>query len=1203
MISLPKTLTKVVAWVSAVAIAVAFAVPAGAFQALPNSMIYEFKSQSGTISADGTAHEVTANAGDTVQLSLTVANRSQNPAGRVWYGTSALLSEGPDYPNAHAIGVGTARPFDNVPSWIDSSSFVINNNRFVYYDGAAVNPGDEITLTWDVKISATAANGTYDLYVGLVREFDEWGRQWKNGMILPNPDIFWRFVIGGGTTTPTAGGLTVSIASDTPAPGQIANNANTNFTKITLTPSAGATVDITSVYVTRSGLSTDSAVQNVKLVRVSDGVQVGNTAGGFNANHKAQIFFSPALSISSSTDFYIRAGIVTSTTTAPAGNTVALGIADNADIVSNATSVSGAPVTGNQMTIVNITVGTITLAEYGSVPDSTPDVGDTDVTLNTFQLTAGSVEDIIVEQITVLKAGTASSTDTNNIELVNETAGTTVATVAAWNAENKAVFNFSPPLTIAKGNTVLFTVRIDIISGSGLTVNADIVDGSDGLVIAKGSLYGYYINPTVSGSWTGTPTASQTINSGALVISKASTTAPTGNVAEADDQDLGTFTFEARGEDVLISALHIDLVVGQVAGTPDATDVTNARLFDESGNIVVGPLDGDTTDTGTGDAELDFKTSFIVPVGVHDYTLKVRIGTDFADTDTIVAGISANGDITARTIRTNTTLVAGTTILGAPVTLNTMTVRGVALAAVTLDTPAQQSITLGIQDHIFMTGVFNASGSGEDVRVTAAPFQVATTNQADPDALVNMEIWADLTPGNSERGDKYETKITNTEQPSGSNSAASTVDYTWTFTTPLTVVKDSFIEIAFVGDLISGVFTAAGSNDTFTVSFDGDGTPKVSASGVNTGSDPSTTPTGSGKSRTVEAAGSVTITVDSSSPLSTLLVGGSTGQTIAVYRAAASAREDVELDQVVVTNESTGDENTGTWYLYSNRDGAGNLVTPFVAATSPNGTTMTFNIADGTVKIPADKHALFTIKTDILTVDGTTVVNGDKVDTKIADLTAAGATGTDTDFDFTGLASGEQVPGTGTDDITNADHYIYESFPTITLAPNSPSGNLLPKANDTVAIFRITADAAEDITFDSDDSNQLIITVDTYATTYNEGASSAVSLKNKTSGIDLDTAQNVDLGSTAASKSTEVTFDFDKTSIDPILTIPAGGYQDIAVVINTTLFNTAGDSIVVWLNDGSTNAFKWSIDSGTAADTTAISFRGDIYAHTLVKAG
>jgi hypothetical protein len=148
-----------------------------AFQPLPNSLAWEVINQSGTpvSGTDLTSYNVSP--GQTVNLSLTIKNWSRNPAAQVWYGTSALLSEGSDYPYAHAIGVGTWNPRDNVPSFIDSSSFVIHGNRLAYYNGPEVGRGGQIVLSWSVKLKSDIRSGAYDLDLALVREFDEWGQR------------------------------------------------------------------------------------------------------------------------------------------------------------------------------------------------------------------------------------------------------------------------------------------------------------------------------------------------------------------------------------------------------------------------------------------------------------------------------------------------------------------------------------------------------------------------------------------------------------------------------------------------------------------------------------------------------------------------------------------------------------------------------------------------------------------------------------------------------------------------------------------------------------------------------------------------------------------------------------------------------------------------------------------------------------------
>jgi len=129
---------------------------------------------------------------------VTVKNRSTNPRGKVWYGKSVLLYEGPNYPNAHAIGVGTWDPMDSIPNFLDASSFVINGNRLAYYDEAPVHQGQTMTLRWRVKVKNNIPDGTYNLVLSLVREFDEWGyRVTSSGANHRYQGLLWQFVVGG----------------------------------------------------------------------------------------------------------------------------------------------------------------------------------------------------------------------------------------------------------------------------------------------------------------------------------------------------------------------------------------------------------------------------------------------------------------------------------------------------------------------------------------------------------------------------------------------------------------------------------------------------------------------------------------------------------------------------------------------------------------------------------------------------------------------------------------------------------------------------------------------------------------------------------------------------------------------------------------------------------------------------------------------
>lgn len=190
-------------------------------QAAPN-YIYEWISQNGAISADGLAHEFTnLQAGQTIQLSLILRNESD-------YTVRAKHLRGNPEPGhqvpAGSYGIGSQTPYqDGTPNFLDLSSFVLNNNRFVYYEGEDVSHGRDVHIAWTIKLKDNLVNGVYKLYVRPVFEYIAWTKQIKNGQLLPstNSDIFWRFVVGDGAgnadwrlVTNSGVGFSVSLPND-----------------------------------------------------------------------------------------------------------------------------------------------------------------------------------------------------------------------------------------------------------------------------------------------------------------------------------------------------------------------------------------------------------------------------------------------------------------------------------------------------------------------------------------------------------------------------------------------------------------------------------------------------------------------------------------------------------------------------------------------------------------------------------------------------------------------------------------------------------------------------------------------------------------------------------------------------------------------------------------------------------------------------
>ncbi|MFH1657176.1 MAG: hypothetical protein ABH919_01800 [bacterium] len=959
-------------------------------------------------------------------------------------------------------------------------------------------------------------------------------------------------------TTPSAEGLTVTLASDTPASAVIADNANANFTKVTLA-AGSASVSVSSLYVTRAGLSTNSSLENIKIVDVN-GVSKG-TVGSLNTNNKALISFVPALVIPANTsvNYYIRAGFPDGTS---AGLTASLGIAAATDVSAGGAVVNGAfPVTGNAMSVVSLTIGTASIAVDGTVSDSTPDVGATDVTNNQFKISAGATEAITIEQITVMEAGTAAYSDIANIELYSVTDNKSLGTVANWDAEGKVSFP-SLNIVVEKGETHRFKVKVDIVGGSGLTSNSDVIDGTDTLITVKGNNYGFYITPTIVSSFNGKGANDQTIQSGSLAISKSTATPATGNISPASDQILAVFDFDARGEGSRISSLKVsfDLTAGFVDGT-DEGQITNVKIYDENGTLVAGPQDlsatNYTANSVTYEGTVTFTDLIIVPVGVHKYTVKAKIANDTTTGDALKVAIAdADTDLTVKGSTTNDSITASPA--ASAVAGNTQTVAAGAFSATTLTSPAAASIAKGVQDFVFAVASLSAIGSGEDVYVTAMTVKdtvVGTGTFAD---LQNVELWADLTSGSSARGDIYETKVGNAVQMTAATKAI-------TLNQTIIVPKGTFVKVAVVGDLATGATT----NDTHTVNVNA-AAGAVSATGADTGTDlgTSVTPTGAGQSMTVAAAGTLVASVDSSSPVADILIAGTEKATLGVFRLTETGQvEDLDLYSFTITDAGAGDV-VNNYYFYHGDT--------LIAIAAP-GSSATVYIAAGTVTIPKDDYVLITVKGDLRGVDGTAIVNGDDITLGIA---SAG------DVVATGKSSGASVSSTGTGDA--AAFQLYQSRPYFAANSTTPSGNMTRGASVLVAKFDITANAAKDINFTSS-TNSLVVSISAAINDTADGADT-FTLKNASTGATLDTA-TAHMGD-----DTTVTFDFTTAN----LTVPAGQTKTVEIYADTAEFGDAGDTLYLYLDDASGTNVDWGINGSGSYNEAAIIFKGDINAGTFV---
>lgn len=983
------------------------------------------------------------------------------------------------------------------------------------------------------------------------------------------------------------GDLTVSVASTTPAATSVPIGANADFTKFTFT--AGDTdVQISKIYITRYGLSANADLANLKWLD-EDGVQYGNTVGNLNSDGTATLAFTSPVTVPANTskDYIVRSGIAA---TATAANTVGLGIDSADDIVSNASvasanssAVAGSfPLVGNYMTIVGTTIGSVSVTNDGTVTDSTPDAGDENILTNKWKVTVGATEGVVIDTITLLETGTAGLSDTANIDLWDVTGSAMLGTVAAWNNEGKAVFG-SINVPVDKGDSNRFKSELDIVSGAGLTVNTDLTDGGDVLMSAYGDTYGYYITPAVTGGWNGQGANNQTINNGALNITKSTSTPPTGNVVEGDDQLLTVWDFEAKGEPVVIT--NTTLTITHAGGSEtDGADFINCVLKDDTGSVVAGPQNStDAADT------VVFTDTYTVPVGINEYSAECTIFDSDDDDwlsatgdDTFNFGIAAAGNVTAKGFNTNSAIVPGGSFAANG---NNQTIKAGLLTATTLTEPAARNIVPGSGDVLWMTASLSAAGSGEDVIIDTLIVEDNYTDGGGSglamSALDNLEVWADLDANGT-----FETKVTDTQNPTGAGGTA-TYQHTFNMSPTFTSVKDDEIRVGLYGDLATGAL----AGDIHQVRLDLVATG-AQGTGAVTGNAITDTPAGNGQAFTVVANGALTVSVDSSSPEDYagtddhLIQGKASMVTLGVFRLTeTTGAEDLELDQLTITDDGS-DTVISKYYLFADERFDGGSVSDPIATATPAAGVAQFFISDGVVKAPSDDNVLLTVKGDAANVDGTTVAEEDRVEVTIANAT--------TGVVMTGLGSGQVVNGAAAN-YDAASFIALSSVPSVAFADgwtDAYSKNLNTGTSVQVASIAVTA-GSKDITFVNGDPALFSIQISGSASGGDAAADENVVFKSG-AGTTLDTvAAEIDNGVVT----TQVDCDFSTNN----WTVPATLTKYLNVFANTSGYTTAGDSLQVWLDDvGADVTFSINLDGGTY-DYGDILNRGDRYGASFTK--
>jgi len=469
----------------------------------------------------------------------------------------------------------------------------------------------------------------------------------------------------------TGTGLTVALASDTPAAGTVVTTQGlAPLAKFTFTNGDSAEVKVTVLKLKRIGVSADASLSNVYLfdgaLRLTDAASV--SSGVITFTDTAGIFKIAAGGSKTIT--------VSSDLSASAGETLGVAINAATDVVSTASAVNGTfPINGNLMSVASATLagvyfnGTTTPTVSGAAVSVDPQ-NDYVVWEN---IATVATRAVTLNRIALREVGSVNYSDLQNFRLYID--GVQIGSaVASLDSNGYVTFDLAASPKRLEAGSRDIKVLADIIGGSSRTFSFSLKVSADANF--TDTQYGLNVLPTVTNSSTAFTARNSctdgtyycTIAAGTLTITKA-TDSPANNVVNgASAVTLAKFTLKAAGEKVKVESLRVAAIV-ETSASADDTDVTGLRngmilangvQIGSTATLTRNVLSG-TTPTTTGYTTYNFGSSLIVEPGspvtltviadVYDSDATNNVGSGDIIQALIVGGSSnAQGMVSSTTL-------------------------------------------------------------------------------------------------------------------------------------------------------------------------------------------------------------------------------------------------------------------------------------------------------------------------------------------------------------------------------------------------------------------------------------------------------------------------------------------------------------------------------------------------------------------------
>jgi len=814
---------------------------------------------------------------------------------------------------------------------------------------------------------------------------------------------------GAGGTAGAGTGLTVSLAANTPASATvIINNTSTTgngqamvpFTTINFTAASDGDVRVDTVRVKRTGISTDSDVENLYLfdgdTRLTDASSVSSGYATFN-NAVSGLFTVLAGQTKTIT---VKGDILYSATS---GKTIGFSVESASDVVTDGASVSGTfPVSGNPMsTAVATDLGKLTFSSANTpgAANTSVDPGTNDQELWKVTL-VGANQELAVEKLVFTAVGSIQKDDLDNFKLYQ--GGTLLGEAASLNDNNEVVIDMSAnPFIIPKGASRVISLRGDIIKGSTRTVYFSFQNSAD--VVVKDTNYGVYVQPYTAGNWSVVMpgnSANWLIASGSLSVSKSSNSPTEDVVVDGTNVVLGEWDFKASGENIKIKNLNVKATISTYGG------IDNGKVY------VDGTQVGTTKDLTQGTpVNFTFGSTFIVAAGT---TAKVQVvgdvktatSTSFSGGETVAVQIS-QGSGNAQRVSSLGTFNAPSSAVAA----NTLNITAAALTISKFSGYGNQTIVAGTNNAKVGSFVLQA-GAAEGVDVGS----ITVTLSSDEQATVTNMILKDHADGTQLGAEKVNPSTSNIYSVNGLSVPASG-----------SKVIDVYANVISGSD--SGPWIAQISSE---------------GSGIVTGNAVSATAT---NVQTITIGSGALYANNGSNADAAIVIAGSTGNASTQVTFSAS-NEGYTISQLLLKTEANFASNTAQVTIsYKDKNGTTQTASaPFISSSAQTYATATFTGLTMYVPKGGDSNLNTSVDTVLLSENGASGNNG-----KIYLDYNNG-------FKATG-DSGSTKASVGTADISGNSMYVRKSKPTFA----KQSISTTPSSSSDLFKFSVVADGAGNI--------------------------------------------------------------------------------------------------------------------------------------------